>query len=204
MGSSELIGQKNLLDALYEEGIIPYSFPKNVVSTYITDSKNKIAYQVERGLDVAIGEYAPGRSIVVDKKTYQLGGFFVPGSERKQSRYPARAFIEDPNYLKGVLTCSRCGWFGLEEEKVKTCPFCGNEEIILTKQMLRPWGFAPKNAESIYDAQLVEEYSYTQPPLYSTLPDSDEMKHVNGCQNIRIASRTKETLNKSTVEKANR
>lgn len=193
--SSELIGQKNLLDALYEEGIIPtYSFPKNVVSTYITDSKNKIAYQVERGLDVAIGEYAPGRSIVVDKKTYQLGGFFVPGSERKQSRYPARAFIEDPNYLKGVLTCSRCGWFGLEEEKVKTCPFCGNEEIILTKQMLRPWGFAPKNAESIYDAQLVEEYSYTQPPLYSTLPDSDEMKHVNGCQNIRIASRTNQRI----------
>ena len=52
---------KSLLDALYEDGTIPtYSFPKNVVSTYISDY-NKIRYQVERGLDVAIQEYAPGR-----------------------------------------------------------------------------------------------------------------------------------------------
>ena len=66
---------KSMLDALYEEGIIPtYSFPKNVVSTYISNSEGKIRYQVERGLDIAIGEYAPGRAIVVDKQTYQIGG----------------------------------------------------------------------------------------------------------------------------------
>ena len=62
--------KKSLLDALYEEGIIPtYSFPKNVVSTYISDYNGNILYQVERGLDVAISEYAPGRAIVVDKQT---------------------------------------------------------------------------------------------------------------------------------------
>lgn len=60
--SVELVKEKSLLDALYEEGIVPtYSFPKNVVSTYITGSDYKIAYQVERGLDIAISEYAPGR-----------------------------------------------------------------------------------------------------------------------------------------------
>lgn len=59
---------KMLLAALYEEGIIPtYSFPKNVVSTYIPDMYGNILYEVDRGLDVAIGEYAPGREIVVDK-----------------------------------------------------------------------------------------------------------------------------------------
>ena len=121
--SVELVKEKSLLDALYEEGIIPtYSFPKNVVSTYITGSNNKIAYQVERGLDVAISEYAPGRAIVVDKKTYQLGGFFVPGSKNTFS--PAKAFLDDPNYLKGIQLCHRCGWFGLEDEKVQSCPFC--------------------------------------------------------------------------------
>ena len=69
---------KVLLDALYEEGIIPtYSFPKNVVSTYIPDMYGKILYEVDRGLDVAIGEYAPGRAIVVDKQTYQIGGILL-------------------------------------------------------------------------------------------------------------------------------
>lgn len=73
--------EKSMLDTLYEEGIIPtYSFPKNVVSTYIADSEGKVNYEVDRGIDIAIGEYAPGRSIVVDKKTFQIGGFYRPGN----------------------------------------------------------------------------------------------------------------------------
>ena len=62
--------------------IIPtYSFPKNVVSTYISDYNGKVIYEVDRGLDIAIGEYAPGRAIVVDKQTYQIGGLYYPGSK---------------------------------------------------------------------------------------------------------------------------
>lgn len=188
---------KSLLDALYEEGIVPtYSFPKNVVSTYITDTNGKLIYEVDRGLDVAIGEYAPGRAIVVDKQTYQIGGIFYPGSEwrREQSLTPARAYIEDPNYLKPILSCTECGWFGLEEEKTKVCPFCGNSVLERGRRLLRPWGFAPKNAEAIPESQLTEEYSAVQQPLYSTLPDSDEMKPISSCQHIRIASRTNQRI----------
>ena len=188
---------KSLLDALYEEGIVPtYSFPKNVVSTYITDTNGKLIYEVDRGLDIAIGEYDPGRAIVVDKQTYQIGGIFYPGSERRrgQALTPARAYVEDPNYLKPVLSCAECGWFGLEEEKTKVCPFCGNSVLERNRQMLRPWGFAPKNAEAIPESQLTEEYSAVQQPLYSTLPDSDEMTPISSCQHIRIASRTNQRI----------
>ena len=127
---------KVLLDALYEEGIIPtYSFPKNVVGTYIPDMYGKILYEVDRGLDVAIGEYAPGRAIVVDKQTYQIGGFYYPGSERRhgQALTPARAYTEDPNYVKQVISCAECGWFGLMEEKTKHCPFCGNKDLRISR-----------------------------------------------------------------------
>lgn len=188
---------KTLLDALYEEGIIPtYSFPKNVVSTYITDNYGKIKYEVDRGLDIAIGEYAPGRAIVVDKQTYQIGGLFYPGSEKKKGAAlsPAKAYIEDPNYLKSVLYCEECGWFGLTEEDTKACPFCGNTNLIMTREMLKPWGFAPRDAKSISDVQLEEEYSSVQQPLYSTLPDSDEIFPIRGCSNIRMASRTNQRI----------
>ena len=86
---------KTLLDALYEEGLIPtYSFPKNVVSTYITDTNGIVRFEVSRGLDVAISEYAPGRAIVVDKQTYQIGGLFSPDSVRRRGKAvaPARAY----------------------------------------------------------------------------------------------------------------
>ncbi|MDO4542967.1 MAG: DEAD/DEAH box helicase [Clostridia bacterium] len=198
---------KVLLDALYEEGIIPtYSFPKNVVSIYIPDMNGKILYKVDRGLDVAIGEYAPGRAIVVDKQTYQIGGFHYPGSEYRygQSLTPARAYTEDPNYVKQVVTCAECGWFDLMEENTKYCPFCGNSNLEITREMMRPWGFAPRNAESIPDVQLSEEYTAVQQPLYSTLPDAREMKLIPGCRNIRLASRTNQRiimLNKGSNDK---
>lgn len=68
------------MDALYEGGIIPtYLFLKNVVSAFISDVNGRVRYQVGRGLDVAISEYAPGRAIVVDKTTYQIGGLYYPG-----------------------------------------------------------------------------------------------------------------------------
>ena len=54
------------------------------------------------------------------------------------------------------------------------------------------WGFAPRNGEAIPDAQLNEEYSAVQTPLYSTLPDSDEMRSIG--KNIRIASRTNQRI----------
>ena len=189
--------KKSMLDALYEEGVIPtYSFPKNVVSTYISDSFGRIQYEVERGLETAIGEYAPGRSIVVDKQTYQIGGLYYPGSERRKNQMlnPARIYVEDPNYNKYVLQCDECGWFGLDSDNNDKCPFCGNPNLSAMRQMLRPWGFAPKNARTIQNAQLVEEYSSVQQPLYSTLPDGDEMQHINGCENIRIAARTNQRL----------
>ena len=127
----------------------------------------KILYGVERGLDVAIGEYAPGRAIVVDKQTYQIGGFYYPGSERHhgQSLTPARAYAEDPNYVKQIISCPEYGWFGLMEETTKQCPFCGNDDLKITREMMRPWGFAPRNAEAIPDVQLSEEYTAVQQPL---------------------------------------
>ena len=190
-------GLKTLLDALYEEGIIPtYSFPKNVVSTYIYGSNNQLSYQVERGLDMAISEYAPGRSIVVDKKTYQIGGLYCPGGAQQEATAanPARPFMEDANYIKGLVTCGKCGWFGLREDHMKCCPFCGNPSLSDMRQMLRPWGFAPRDSRAIETAQLTEEYSGAQPPLYSTLPEADDVSAISGCENIRMAVRPNQRI----------
>lgn len=195
--SSNNENTKSLLDALYEEGIIPtYSFPKNVVSTYITDENGRVRYEISRGLDVAIGEYAPGRAIVVDKQTYQIGGLYFPNSDKRKglTKIPARAYVEDPNYLKEILSCPKCGWFGLKEESLTLCPFCSSKSIISSKPLLRPWGFAPKDGKSISEAQLIEQYTSVQQPLYSTLPNSSDMISVANCDNIRIASRTNQRI----------
>ena len=192
-----LKGAKSLLDALYEVGGIPtFSFPKDVISMWISDPEGRVLYQVERGLDIAISEYAPGRSLVVDKKTYQIGGLYSYGSEfrKGQVKSPARSYIEDGNYRKGVLYCPSCNWFGLEEDAPEKCPFCGHRELEKMLDMLRPWGMAPRNAEEIPEAQLSEEYTFTDEPLYSTLPEADEMRTLRGLRNIRFSARMNQRI----------
>ena len=176
-------GKKSLLDALYEGGIIPtYSFLKNVVSAFISDVNGRVRYQVGRGLDVAISEYAPGRAIVVDKTTYQIGGLYYPGGGRSErtAASPAKPFVRDASYRKAVRTCGQCGWFGLEEDSHDACPFCGSQSLSSMLPMLQPWGFAPRNATSIEAAHLNEGYTATQQSLYSTLSEADDVSSVYG------------------------
>ena len=196
---------KSLLDSLYEEGIIPtYSFPKNVVGMYIPNPRGGVQYKIDRGLDVAISEFAPGKSLVVDKKNYLVGGLYYPDSEKGKAKNgewkfskPAKAYLEDQNYVKEIRKCNDCKWFGLKKdyESAKTCPFCGSGNLAdASRLMVKPWGFAPKNATDINESSIRESYSSSLPPLYSTLPTSDEMNKVDNTRNIRIALRTNQTI----------
>lgn len=184
---------QTLLDSLYDEGVIPtYSFPKNVVSAFIFNSKGKVEYQLQRGLDVGISEYAPGRSIVVDKTTYQIGGLYYPAGTAKN---PASNFIDDKLYSKTLLVCFDCGWMGLEDDfKDDKCPSCGCSVHEDTKALLKPWGFAPKNAKPVELAQLEEEYSSIQQPQYSTVPKKSDVKVLDNCKNIKVAVRSDQRL----------
>ena len=154
-------------------------------------------YEVDRGLDVAISEYAPGRSIVVDKQTYQIGGIYNPATnpKGKWNKSPARSFVEDKNYLKPMVNCPNCEWFGLADEysHTKNCPLCG-KELADSKPMLKPWGFAPRDGKTIPEAQLTEEYSSTSQPVYSTLPEKDDIRKLPNTAHIRITSRTNQRI----------
>ena len=86
-----------------------------MVSTYIEREDGSLEQQVDRGLDIAISEYAPGRSIVVDKKTYVIGGFYRHNEGRYNFRQTAD-YLGDPNYVKQLKRCNKCSWFGFAEE----------------------------------------------------------------------------------------
>lgn len=182
--------RKSLLDSLYEEGIIPtYSFPKDVVSTFIEDDEGKILQQVDRGLDVAISEYAPGRSIVVDKKTYVIGGLYCH-TEGRYNFKQTEDYLNDGNYVKSLKRCKHCGWFGsVEDVTGGECPFCHSSDVEEIAPMVRPWGFSPRdNKEETANAK--EEYSSSGIPLYSTLPDEASMLPIKGYRLAKKAVRS--------------
>ena len=185
----EVSKQLSMLDALYDEGIIPtYSFPKDVVGLYI-ENHNHVVYQPERGLSIAISEYAPGRAVTVDKQTYQIGGIYARPFTRTAR---VEDFFKDEHYYKELSKC-RCGWVGVSTTYAK-CPCCGNEDLDRTQKMLRPWGFSPKNGTAIERAQLDEVFSFSEEPSYSDVPVQDEMRQVQGFQYLRMKVRPDQTL----------
>lgn len=188
----------NLLDSLFNEGLLPtYSFPKNVVGFHIEDSDGKLIQKPDRSLDIAISEYAPGRTLVVDKKTYKSGGIYSHSSKFRKGENsfsnPAEAYFNDRNYYMPIYMCSDsfCDWFGTELPNEGICPFCG-KQVEGNTSMLKPWGFAPENATSSRESEPDGEFSFAEKPCYSA-PAKDDMQ-LTSFKNLMIANRYDEVI----------
>lgn len=159
---------------------------------FLKDSVSKLPYYLLKSSDIlSIYEL---KNLFGNEKCVFLKAL-VPGTPISYlPTRETRAFIDDENYKKRVVSCDECGWFGLREDDIKVCPFCGNRSLTESLPMLRPWGFAPKDAKEIPVADLDEQYSYVQQPLYSTLPESETMENVAGYKSLRMASRTNQRI----------
>ena len=187
-----------MLDSLFDEGLLPtYSFPKNVVGFYIENESGKMIEKPDRALDIAISEYAPGRTLVVNKKIYKSGGIYSHSSKYRKGEKtfvkPAEAYFNDKNYYMPIYMCSddKCEWFGTELPKNNLCPFCG-KEIRSGKYMLKPWGFAPENGESSRETGESSVISYAEQPCYSASP-KDDMEQSK-FPKLKIANRYDENI----------
>lgn len=170
-------------DVFYEEGFIPtYSFPVNVVKFFIekksTTSYNApydVEYAPDRDIAIALSEYAPGRFITVDKKTYKSGGIYKNPRPKDYNENQAEYYFKNKNYYYDICICSECNWFGhtLEELQKEECPYCHSSTE--KRKLLRPWGFSPEKGEEVKYEDVDQDYTYTDAPYYSHVPHKDEM-----------------------------
>lgn len=172
---------KSMLDCLLEAAVLPtYSFPRNVIGFEVEDGGKgeKLLQKPERSIDIAISEYAPGREIVIDKKTYISGGIYTHSSKFSRNdedrENPAQAYFKSKDYRKSILFCENpsCGWFGIREDlgEENTCPFCGGKELS-ESEFIRPWGFAPRNGGESETGRDNPDISSAELPCYSAIPD---------------------------------
>lgn len=177
---------KSLLDCLLEKAILPtYSFPRNVVGFDIEDPSNcdHLLQRPERSLDVAVSEYAPGRELVINKKTYVAGGIYAHASRRSKveenRKHPASPYFKNRDYRSEIYFCSNpaCAWMGMNDSLANdySCPFCGGHELE-RREFLKPWGFAPEGGTAVDYGALPPTMSYAEQPSYSATPDGDMTK----------------------------
>ncbi len=81
-----------LLNFLFNNAVLPsYAFPRNLLTVRIEETVNRrvrVQEQPQQGLNVALSEYAPGRFVVLNKQTYQIGSLTANrlASERDRAR----------------------------------------------------------------------------------------------------------------------
>jgi Lhr-like helicase len=125
--ATDLAGE-GLAERLAEAGVLPmYGMPSRVRELYHrVNAKRREFGVIDRDLDLAITEFAPGGQRTKDKRVYTSIGFTAPlfFAGTYLDSY-ARRSISDPEW---VLRCSLCHYMDRldgEPQPGYTCPYCG-------------------------------------------------------------------------------
>ena len=136
--------EDSLLETLVGRAVFPrYAFPTDVVSFWVSrprrpgDSTGRRVYDYkpQRDLQLALSEYAPGRSLTIDKWRFESAALFSPYEPT-----PAPILARRQPYT----ACRSCSFvsLALESALATTCPCCGSAELEHTS-FVTPSGFAP-------------------------------------------------------------
>lgn len=167
--------QSELLEFLFSKGLLPsYAFPTDLASFLIEkveDRKVKILEKPQQAIATALSEYAPGRLVVVNKKTYRTGGVTSDVLPTEYDR--AAQLFDDPLRIR---YCSRCSYLSelVEPDVDEPCPVCGCD--LETELVLKPEVFNPEEGKAISEGDSDQDITYA---TYAQFPVPDEQMHFN-------------------------
>lgn len=122
--------EEKLIEFLFAKGFLPsYAFPRDLCALQIEAlekqgnfTKVKVVQRPQQGLNVALSEYAPGRFVVVDKKTYRVGTVTANGSSTVVDR--AERLFDERRYYVHCPECQFTSGFRPASPDGEQCPLC--------------------------------------------------------------------------------
>lgn len=136
--------------------------------------------QPQQSISQALSEYAPGRLIVIDRKTYRSGGVFSNALKGELNR--ARKLFNNP---KKFIHCDKCSFVRdphNNQNSENTCPICGG--ILKVEIMIQPEVFGPENAKELNEDDREQEITYVTAAQYPQPVDPEDFKFNNGGAHI--------------------
>ncbi len=184
-----------LLQTLIDHAILPrYAFPTDTVSFWVPERRRpgtkswrrRFDYSPQRDLQIALSEYAPGRTLTIDKFRFESAALYSP--------FPP-GVNEVLAKAQSYAACKSCGYMTLEraQKASAACPVC-KESQLATLDFVRPEGFAPDvNEERQIDRGGSITYAGTSTPAkieVHSVRDWDEERYD---RRLKLLSRS-ETL----------
>jgi len=164
--------ESSLIEFLFARGLLPsYAFPTDICSLQIQEQVPgshgdfQIVEQAQQGLGIALSEYAPGRLVVLNKKTYRIGTVAASGPDTEVDR--AAALFAQGRVYRHCTECSYTAGFIQGDDGSKLCPQCGAESL-RTMTVIRPETVFPSGRADIDefdDEQVFSRVTQAQLPL---------------------------------------
>lgn len=164
--------ESSFIEFLFARGLLPsYAFPTDICSLQIQEQVPgghgdfRVVEQAQQGLNIALSEYAPGRLVVLNKKTYRIGTVAASGPDTEVNR--AAALFDHGRVYRNCTQCSFTAGFIPGDDGTTTCPQCG-AEALRTMTVIRPETVFPRGRREIDefdDEQVFSQVSQAQLPL---------------------------------------
>ncbi len=162
--------EESLLKTLVGRAVFPrYAFPTDVVSFWVSrprrpgesSGQRVYDYEPQRDLQLALSEYAPGRSLTIDKWRFESAALFSPYEPN-----PAPVLARRQPYT----ACRSCSFVSLSPESATAtiCPCCGSNELEHTS-FVTPSGFAP-------DINVKREADRGEPIIYAGITERAQLE----------------------------
>jgi hypothetical protein len=147
--------KRGLAHSLAELGLLPmYGMPTRTRDLYLGSKPSRVSDRqewvtIDRDLDLAIHEFAPGALVRKDKSSYRSIGFTAPLPEFqfRKDGYEVRPYV-DHAFANDfwMLDCANCNSWHLHptepKDPVGPCPSCGAQlEVERKARCVEPMGF---------------------------------------------------------------
>lgn len=165
---------ESLIEFLFSRGFLPaYAFPRDLCSLQIEQAgvpgrRTRILQRPQQALSIALSEYAPGRLVVVDKKTYRVGTVAAATTSVEENR--AERLFSGKRLYVHCPACSHTAGFVPELSSETDCPLCQSSKLdavaVVQPEVVYPEG--GKEIDEYDDEQIYSQSTGAQLPLIET------------------------------------
>jgi len=178
-----------LINFLFNHGHLPsYAFPRDLCALQIEGDRPRegrprvrIIQKPQQGLNIALSEYAPGRVVVVNKKSYRVGTIAAGGASSIVDR-AARLFAGRRMYVH-CTSCLFTAGFTQGATNGRNCPVCTTGKLeavtVIQPEVVFPEG--GNEVDEFDDEQFFSQATSAQLPLpEGEVPFAWQRLHARG------------------------
>lgn len=184
--------QEDFLEFLFFHALLPtYAFPNSLcsflVQKFSKNSQNRWEIRTEQlpqqSSNQALSEYAPGRLLVINKKTYRSGGVFASTAAGEVNK--ASKLFEEGKLL---VMCDACSFLQdpfREKEGLSHCPVCHSK--LSSALMIQPEVFGPEKAKELDEDDREQEYTFASMAQFPQPTNGETFEFMDGGSYLQYA-----------------